>query len=162
MSFVWTSNTSSIGRRGVGGGLSSISGADPTRIKTWGVVVWSIKRCDDIPARPELGDVGQRAGGQARHRGLQQYGGEHFAALQHAGAFVVVRRQHENLRVVMAELEAPICVVCDREVASDIDTVAFRRRHQRAVRYPVGDLERSCPPGQFRVIGRIVEAQTIR
>ena len=72
---------------------------------------------------------------------------------------VVVRRQHHDLRVVLVDFEAPFAVVGYRKVAADVDAIAFGSRHQRAVRYTVGNLESCCPPVKFGVIGRVVETK---
>src|SRR6185295_13577890 len=60
---------------------------------------------DNLSARSDLGDVGQRAGGEPHHRRVEQYGGQHLTATQHAFVRVVVRRQDQDLGTVVADLE---------------------------------------------------------
>ena len=54
--------------------------------------------------------------------------------------------------MVLINFGAPFAVMRHREIAPDINSIAFGCRHERTVRDTFGHFERRCPPSKFGVI----------
>ena len=71
---------------------------------------------DDLSARRHFRDMGQRAGGEADHRGVEQHGGEHLTARSTLSVRIVVRRQHRDFGMVFVDFGSAVAMMGHREV----------------------------------------------
>ena len=105
--------------------------------------------------------MGEGAGRQTRHRGLQQHRRQRLPASENVHAGVAECGQDEHLRPVLRHVYASFSVTGDWEGSPNVYAVTFGRGHQRTVGDSVVGGELPCPPSEFGVVGRIVETQRL-